>query len=201
MTRCSVQFSDDVINCKRKCYIWILLYRYSYTDIPNFSLPIVPYLSYPKHERKQPAHQNPFSDGGKAAKTQSLPGNALSDDPDHLRERSCQNRAIQRKARIRSAVIEFKAKQNTRSIPSLRRAGRKQRHFGTQFTGSTPHRRRAGRHNKWFEQTPIDRIRVRGGQAVITRCDRPTYFQESNNAHEETRGDGEHDEQDRKNPD
>ena len=134
MTRCSVLFPDNVINCKRKCYIWILLYRYSYTDIPNFSLPIVPYLSYPKHERKQPAHQNPFSDGGKAAKTQSLPGNALSDDPDHLRERSCQNRAIQRKARIRSAVIEFKAKQNTRSIPSLRRAGRKQRRFGTQFT-------------------------------------------------------------------
>lgn len=134
MTRCRVLFPDDVINCKRKCYIWILLYRYSYTVIPNFSLPIVPYLSYPKHERKQPAHQNPFSDGGKAAKTQSLPGNALSDDPDNLRERSCQNRAIQRKARIRSVVIECKAKQNTRSKPSLRRAGRKQRRFGTQFT-------------------------------------------------------------------
>lgn len=190
------------------CYV---IYGYFYIDIYILIFRISDYLLFHTcriltMKESNRRTKNPLSDGGKAAKAEKSAGKCPFGRFSSVSE-ARQRRSLLSQGDMYSINRDRLARQTGNPFLFVSAAGRprQQTHWNTNTrfatasaAGRPPHKRN--------EQTPIDRYRVRGGQAAKTRCGRsPTKPYKQNNGNkrhnEEPRGDGAYDEQDRKNPD
>lgn len=154
-----------------------VIYGYFYIDIYILIFRISDYLLFHTcriltMKESNRRTKNPLSDGGKAAKAEKSAGKCPFGRFSSV-SKAKQRRSLLSQGGMYSIVYDRLACPTENPFHSVSAAGRpRSRRTGTQTTrfnsasaaGRPPHKRN--------EQTPIDRYRVRGGQAAKTRCGR-----------------------------
>ena len=156
------------------CYV---IYGYFYIDIYILIFRISDYLLFHTcriltMKESNRRTKNPLSDGGKAAKAEKSAGKCPFERFSSV-SKTKQRRSLLSQDGVHSINHDRLARQAGSPFLFVSAAGRprQQTHWNTNTrfatasaAGRPPHKRN--------EQTPIDRYRVRGGQAATTRCGR-----------------------------